>query len=146
MTIFVDANLKRTLDGIATPRLRLREVACKCGAKNWRECDTPPPDPAKIAHICCACGRRRTLSRVLMGVVSAVDGSGVADGLIQAYLRSPVSIPKHVPTDQVKLGIFMRFNLHAKAKALAEKRGTTLSSLLASIIAARVQPERERAA
>lgn len=146
VTIFVDANLKRTLDGISTPRQRVGTAPCKCGATEWQERPPSPKSPGKVAYICEACGRRVTRARSLKGVVSAVDGTGVVDGLIKQYLRSPSAIAKHVPATKVKLGIFLHRDLHAKAWALAEKREMRLSSLLASIIAAKVQPQRERAA
>lgn len=146
VTIFVDANLKRTLDGISTPRQRVGSNPCKCGAKDWRLCPPSPNSPEKVAYICEACGRRVTRARSLKGVVSAVDGTGIVDGMIKQYLRSPTAIAKHVPEEKTRMGIFLKRDLHAKAWTLAEKRGMRLSSLLASIIAAKVQPRQECAA
>lgn len=83
---------------------------------------------------------------MLASVTSAIDGSGTVDRMIQEYLKAPRPLEWHVPEDRVMVSVYMPAKSHEKANAAADKWGVSLSCLLASIIAAKVAPQREKAA
>lgn len=162
VSTFLSPSLKAQVDALALPRVRTKPSLCTCGSSDWRECGG---NARKASYVCRGCTRRRQATRVLASVTSAIDGTGVVDRMIAEHLKHPTVLPLHIPTDRpVMVGLYMSNAHHDKATALADKRpcskctkgrifgaecphckgtGTksiSLSALLASIIAAKVQP------
>ncbi len=139
--MFLSRSLKAQLDAVSIPRVRKCARPCDCGASDWTPCFSDP-SASTAYYICEVCRRRRKVTKMLASVTSATDGSGVADVMIREFFEDPALLTSeftlHAPIDSVMIGLYMPYEMHRTAKQFAADRGTTLSCLLASIIAAKL--------